>query len=66
MGIVSDPILLSFAIGALGFVAGAGFILMIPRRQAIVKLAIIAIAALILLLDFAGFKLVEFGSAIDP
>lgn len=57
---------MSFAIGVLGFVAGAALVLMIPKHQSVMKLAIIAIAALVLALDAGGVRLVDFGSTIDP
>lgn len=66
MGTEPDTITLSLLIGALGFAAGAALICFIPKQQSAIKNAVTAIAGLILVLDIAGVRLIDFGSAFDP
>ncbi|MEM1086658.1 MAG: hypothetical protein AAGH90_02945 [Pseudomonadota bacterium] len=66
MAASTAPILVSFAFGIVGFLMGAGLTLIIAKEQFALKAAIVVSAALVLLFDFAGFRIIEFGSVIDP
>lgn len=63
---VADPFVTIVAAGLIGFLAGAALIFLMPQRQPAMKYVIVGSAILIMIADAMGYKLVRFGSAIDP
>lgn len=62
----ADPFVFILAAGLVGFLAGAALIFMTPKHQPALRYMVVGIAVLIMVADAMGYKLISFGSAIDP